>query len=164
MIDSGVRLDEIRQRAAAASPAPWFYNSYANVHSGPKARTEDDWWEPRLEDGHSYGHRAGQVCEACGPRFIDVGGRQVQTWDCARSGEALDADSLVCSVPPSYGDTATGQRKADAEFIAAAPEDIAFLLALVDSLTAERDAHRCRDITSMVIPDVPLDLICEEDE
>ena len=139
-------LDKIAARADAATEGPWDYNGYAAILSTPKILTEDEWWsEERLNDGHSYDHRVGQTCEACGPRFTEPlgpSGNQYQIWDCARAGEALDQEALVCGVPASYGDTATGQRVKDAEFIAHAREDVPALVAALRVARHQLDAVR----------------------
>ena len=50
-------------------------------------------------------------------------------------------DPDVCYVTPSYGDTATGQRASDGEFIAASRTLVPRLLALVETLRSERDGR-----------------------
>lgn len=147
MTESALDLEALLALVEKASPAPWFYDSYSTVFSAPKVQvTEDFWTDERLSDGHTYDHRAGQVCPACGERPAYYGetsrpelrGQRFGTyWDCARSEEAMDAESAVAHVNASYGDTATGQRIADAQFIAAArsamPKLIAEIIRLRDS-------------------------------
>jgi hypothetical protein len=53
--------------------------------------------------------------------------------------ETPDGEAQVASVAPSYGDTATGQRVVDAEFIAAARSDVPYLLDALDAAEQERD-------------------------
>ena len=135
-------LAAIEARADAATPGPWFL-AYCGIQSQPKLRTYDEFWsEERMADGHSYEHRVGHVCEACGPRFIDAGAGRLQVWDCVHAGEALDAEPTVAYVRASYGDTPTGQRIADGNFIDAARQDVPALvgaLRAVLALVAERE-------------------------
>jgi hypothetical protein len=81
---------------------------------------EDFWTDERLDDGHTYDHRVGETCPACGERpAIGKDGTRFGTyWDCALHKDAYDADALVAHVPAQYGDTATGRHRFDAEHIA----------------------------------------------
>lgn len=140
--------DDLRTLATRATPGPWHF-AYCGIYADAKVQTEEDWWtEERMNDGHTYDHRAGEACPACGPRtFQHTDGTTIQAWDCALAGDALDQEALIARVRPSYGDTATGRRRADAEFIAACPPDVILALVAelvglrteVDQLRGERD-------------------------
>ena len=133
-------LDAAQARSDAATEGPWFYNGYAGIFSKPQAAIDEAWWtEERLNDGHTYDHRVGQTCPSCGERWMDVGGERLRVWDCQRSGDALDVDCHVASVPASYGDTATGVRIVNAQFIADARTDVP---AMVAALRAVVDLHK----------------------
>lgn len=113
------RLDELEQAARAATPGPWFYNSYSAVFAC------GDTVNPTL-----YDQWAGALLDAS----------EDSDWE--RGGKHFDEDYLrdphVASVPAHHGDTATGRRIADAEFIAQAnPDTVLALIALVKEL---RDA------------------------
>jgi hypothetical protein len=134
-----VDLAELARLEAAATVGEWFFDGYCRVQSGPKIKLHDEWWtEERFADGHTYEHHAGNVCPSCGPRFMDVGGKPAQVWDCALAGEALDVEPTVCHVTPSYGDTARGQRAADAEFIAAIRNAAPRLIAALEAVQRVR--------------------------
>lgn len=147
MTESALDLEALSALVEKASPGPWFYDSYSTVFSSPKVQaTEDFWTDERLGDGHTYDHRAGQICPACGERpaihgdnaLPEFRGKRFGTyWDCARSEEAMDAESAVAHVNASYGDTATGQRIADAQFIAAARNVIPELIAEIIRLRGQ---------------------------
>jgi hypothetical protein len=114
------RLAEIRARLDAATPGPWGWNSYNGVYSGPLIQAD-----ARLEAEH----------EAAGAPW-DEDGEPSGEW---RSRFA-DVAPRVCSVPPSYGDTATGRHAADAQFIAHARADIPWLLEQLAAQTARLTA------------------------
>jgi hypothetical protein len=116
------RLEEIQQRVDAATAGPWFL-SYSTVASEPKIAEHDAFWtDERMDDGHSYERY--EQCDACGG-------------SCKHAMEAIDAHFAVASVQPSFGDTPTGQRLNDGKFIAAAREDVPWLLAEVERLRGE---------------------------
>lgn len=109
-------LAPIRERLGAATPGPWFWNSYSGVFAGGpeiNPRSYDEWWDAQ---------------EAAGATDADFekGGRLYA--------EDYRRDPLVAHVPAIAGDTATGRHAADADFIANAPADVAYLLAEVDRL------------------------------
>lgn len=134
---------KIRERAEAASPSPWYYNGYSAVFSGPMVQVSDDFWsDERLDDGHSYDHRAGQICPACGERpAIGNDGKRFGTyWDCEFHKEAYDADSLVAGVPAQYGDTATGRHQKDAVHVESWDPNAAFAVAeLIEQIAEDLD-------------------------
>jgi hypothetical protein len=129
-----IDLEAITARAEKATEGPWFFTGYCAVQSTAGVQRHEDFWtDERLEDEHTYEHRVGQVCIGCGERR-NAWGEQV--WDCALAGEADDAEPTIATLKPSYGDTATGQRVLDAEFIAAARTDVPELVAEIERLRA----------------------------
>lgn len=118
-------LDAIRKRAEAATPGPWFYNSYNAVASGPMTRKNHE----LVEAPH----------DAAGSPWTEDG-------DYPKPWKSLDREYEpgVCRVPPTMGDTATGRHAADAEFIAHARTDVPDLLAALEA--AEARAARLRTI------------------
>ncbi|OKI47273.1 hypothetical protein [Micromonospora sp. CB01531] len=119
-------IDAIRKLAAAATEGPWFYNSYSAVLAGPKVQPHEEWLDTTGE--HSL-ERHGN-CEACGP---DRRG-------CLLFSEDYKRDPIVAHVPAHHGDTAVGERVADAEFIAAARTVVP---ALCDEIEQLRDSFKC---------------------
>jgi hypothetical protein len=140
----GAVLDGLRALLAEATPGPWFYNSYNGVYSEPKcAEHEEFWTDARDADGHSYDHRPGQVCEACGPRyFTHADGKRGQYWDCERSKDALAVEPRVCSVPPTMGDTALGRQASDAKLIVAAVNGLPALIAHAEDVMRRHEPER----------------------
>jgi hypothetical protein len=130
-------LDALAALADAATEGPWFFDSYCRVSSAPKVQTYDDWSGPLLDAGHTL-ERHGQ-CDACPDRPIPEGRSPQLGAGCAHADEDYARDPLVAEVPPYAGDTAHGQRAADAEFIAAAPTALPELLAEVERLRAKLD-------------------------
>lgn len=110
-------LDEIEQRAAKATPGPWFWNSYSRICSAPLIQVD--------HDGPDYP----DVPRPGPPFFTD----EDNAWLAQRQA-AYAADSTVAHVPALYGDTATGRHAADATFIAAARVDVPRLVAEVRRL------------------------------
>lgn len=93
-------LEAIEARANAATPGPWFWNSYAKVSAAPLVQAEEDWpIDEATEEVADFG------------RFY------------------VEAMATVAWVPPRMGDTATGRHAADADLIAHAREDIPALVA-----------------------------------
>ena len=143
---SDTDLAAMKERAGKATEGPWFF-TYCAVQSAPKITKDDEFWsEERCNDGHTYDHRVGEICPACGERPAiysdnakpELRGQRFGTiWDCALAPLADDIDPTVCTVKPSYGDTATGQRVLDGQFIAHARTDVPALLAEVEALRAE---------------------------
>jgi hypothetical protein len=111
----------LRERAEAATPGPWAWNSYNGVFSVPRVREYDPWLDT-VGDDHSE-ERHGE-CRACGK---SEGG-------CDLAGEFYRRNPRVAGVPAQYGDTATGQHAADAQLIELMHPGVA--LALADSLDA----------------------------
>ena len=120
---SAERLAEIRARAYAATMGPWYF-AYTSIWGEGRVAREEAWLDS-LDAAHTLDRNP---CEHCsgGP--------------CAYRAKALDMDPVVARVQPSYGDTATGQRVLDAEFIAHARQDVPDLLAEIDRLAAENAA------------------------
>lgn len=111
-------LAEIEARLQDTSPAPWFYNSYNAIYSGPKGQPYEDWTDRVADRPDVDFERGGALYEM-----------------------EYDLNPRVASVPAHHGDTATGRRCADAEFIAHAKEDVVALLVEIRRL---RDEHsRC---------------------
>lgn len=111
-------LEAARALVDAATPGPWFFG-YSRVCSRPLSREYD-----RIEQ-----------------TFPDDIDDEDPRW------ESLP-DPDVCYVTPSYGDTATGQRVADAEFIAAARtlvpallSEIATMRPVVEAAITAADDH-----------------------
>lgn len=110
--------EKVSTRAAGCRGERWFYNGYSGVFAAGSMH-DDFWTDERLEDGHSYDSRNGQTCPSCGKReTTDSSGRKVRLWDCEYAEFAVEeGESVVADVPPSFGDTATGANKANAEHI-----------------------------------------------
>lgn len=134
------QLAEIEKRAEATSPAPWVYNSYNGIFSGPMVQAYED-WSQAVPEGHTLERRGD--CPVCGewkePRYAPSPG-----WGhgCQLFDEDYRRDPEVAAVPSHHGDTATGKRAADAEFIAAARTDIPLLLETIEALTSDRDGYK----------------------
>jgi hypothetical protein len=111
-------LAELHSLTDAATEGPWFYNSYAGVFSEPLSLRYMQ-MEVELD-----ARLKAEARESTDDDF------------------AAFPDSLVCGVPVVGGDTATGQGRRDAAFIAAARGAVPKLLALVDGLMRERDEAR----------------------
>jgi hypothetical protein len=114
-------LDAIKARVDAATPGEWFF-AYNKIFAGGKVSAEEAWIEALGSDDHTLDQHPREPCG---------GGK------CNLRSKALDMDPVVARVEPSYGDTATGQRVLDAEFIAHAREDVPALIAEVERLRAE---------------------------
>ena len=116
------RFKAIRERLDAATPGPWFYNSYNGIYSAPLQERFNELESAIPEDAPD---------------------------------EAYDVlpQTRVASVPVRAGDTATTQGEKDAAFIAAAPDDLAYLLDYVAKVEAERDAenHRVKVLADMIV-------------
>lgn len=121
-------LAAIEARCAATTPGPWGYNSYNRIESIPMLAASGE-----IECEH----------EAAGSPWT-AGGEYPEPW----ASRAQTVNPRVCSVPASYGDTATGRHAADAWFIAEARTDIPALLARVREL--EIDADRLRSVLGLV--------------
>ncbi|MFJ1539346.1 hypothetical protein ACIODS_12455 [Micromonospora chalcea] len=120
-------IDAARKLADTATEGPWAYNSYSAVFSTPKIKPHDDWLGTIGE--HTLERRG--ECAACGSGSTG----------CALYSEDYTREALVAHVPAHHGDTATGQRVADAEFIAAAR---ALVPQLCDEI--ERGVDTIRDL------------------
>jgi hypothetical protein len=93
--ESRKRAEAALERTKRATEGPWFWNSYSGVFSGP--------WVKRYD--------------AAEQEIPDAAPDEDPRWD------ALP-EPLVASVPPAYGDTATGRHAHDAVFIAEARTDV----------------------------------------
>ena len=136
--------EQVLELLAEISPTPWSYNSYSAVFAGPQVAVDESFWtDERMNDGHTYDHRVGQICPACGerPACHPDGTRFGTYWDCEFFRDAYEADPVVASVPAAYGDTAVGRRIKDAELIAAAPDIAQTYLQLVERLHEIQEAH-----------------------
>jgi hypothetical protein len=113
-------LTALKSKTEAATPGPWFWNSYSCIfseHFTPTTAEEEDNIpdypnEPRpgSQPGHEWFDEADNA------------------WLAQRKAAYL-ADSVVASVPAHYGDTATDRHAADAELIAACdPQTISDLV------------------------------------
>lgn len=98
----------------AATPGPWCYDSDNQVASAPKVAPYEAWLDEVLAGSDDADF---------------VPGGKFHTEDYNRS-------PRVAYVPAHHGDTAVGQRVADAQFIAHAREDIPWLLAQLDAAEA----------------------------
>lgn len=107
------QLAEWRRLCEAATPGPWFYDSYSRVQSEPLVRLAHQW------------HK-----ENFGGRNLD----EIPEEDWKRLAKE-EPRTLVARVPVQAGDTATEQGGKDAEFIAAARVGWP---ATMDALEAER--------------------------
>ncbi len=114
-------LETIESALAAATPGPWAF-SYSSVVAPHKYNAYEAWLDS-IDDNHSLDR---SECEVCGAH-------------CNLNSENLDRDYFVCSVPATYGDTATGERVANADLIANAPTWLAELVNRVR--TAEKRAE-----------------------
>lgn len=128
---SAERLAEIRARADAATQGPWHF-AYTSIWGDGRVAREEAWLDS-LDAAHTLDRNPCEHCDG-GP--------------CAYRGKALDMDPVVARVQPSYGDTATGQRVLDAEFIAAARQDIPDLLAEIDRLRAWQALSRLQALAA----------------
>ena len=103
--------------AEAATPGPWFGNSYSAVFSSPLSKTYDAWSGPLIDAGHTL-ERKGE-CPPCGdwkvPPYVPGPG---YGHGCRHFGEDYDRDPLVATVPAHHGDTAIRRHAMDAELIA----------------------------------------------
>lgn len=114
---------DMRKVAEAASDAPWFYNTYSAVFSGPLTQTYDAWLDPIVDAGHSV-ERYG-ACVTCGDWREQPSGRSPGLGDgCQHFAEDYRREPLVAKVLASAGDTAHGRHEADAEHIAAWNPDV----------------------------------------
>jgi hypothetical protein len=117
--------DDLRALAAAATPGPWFYDSYSRVFCSAKGRLYDDIefpecvvpaWKTSCDEPRGS-------CHGC--PFFEHDYRE---------------SPVVAFVQPHHGDTAIGQRSADAEFVAAVSPDV--VVGLLDELDTLRRARR----------------------
>lgn len=138
MTENALDLEALEKLCEEATPGPWVFNGYSALIAAEKVVAEEAFWDERIPDSHTYEAHVGETCPACGdrPALLPDGTRHGTYWGCAKAGEAIDADSTVATVRPSYGDTATGQRIHDAEFIAAARSALPTLIARVRELEA----------------------------
>lgn len=120
------RSEDIRARWEAATPGPWAFNGYSAIVT-PDAGY-DAWESERLSEGHSLDLREG--CTVCEKRQCDF------------YTEDYDREPIVAHVPSHHGDTAIHRRVSDAEAIANAPEDVAWLLAEVERRDRAMDGLR----------------------
>lgn len=116
---------DMRRVADASSLAPWYYNSYNAVLSGPLTRGYPAWSDPLFDAGHTL-ERVGE-CQPCGKwRDPLPGGVQ---WSrghgCRHSAEDYRRGPWVARVPAAAGDSAQGPRQADAVHIATWDPDMA---------------------------------------
>lgn len=117
--------DRLRELEKLATPTPWYYNSYSDVHTTAFREAHDKFYA--------------DWCAAGQPHF----GKDARNewWDryCA-------TDSDVCHVPADHGDTAIGRHSNDAELIEEMRNNLLALLDEVDRLEQQvqwaRDAVR----------------------
>lgn len=110
-------LDAIRRRCDAATPGPWFWNSYSGIFSTPFVQRDEAFTEA--------------ICET------EWGDREYRDWPEEWQDRKSEERSDVAHVPPHHGDTAIGRQAADADFIAHAREDVPALLAEIERLRGE---------------------------
>lgn len=132
---SAERLAEIRARADAATQGPWYF-AYTSIWGEGRVAREEAWLDS-LDAAHTLDRNPCEHCDG-GP--------------CTYRAKALDMDPIVARVQPSYGDTATGQRVLDAEFIAHARADVPDLLAEVDRLRAWQALSRLQALAAAPSP------------
>lgn len=104
-------VQKILERTEAASPEPWFWNSYSLIASGPLVSAD--------EDGIGYPEDVRP-----GPPWFNMPGGEADADWMRRKAQAYEEDSTVAWVPAHYGDTATGRHAKDAVFIEAARTDV----------------------------------------
>lgn len=105
-------LAHIRAVAEAATPGPWFWNSYNVIFSRPLQRLYSAFEEEHEAAGAPWGPD-GEYAGEWAERFREI-------------------DPHVASVPATAGDTATGRHAADAAHIAAWSPSVA--LTVLDRL------------------------------
>jgi len=106
----------LRARCEAATPGPWYWNSYSMVQSSPMTVAE------QALENRILAENDGDPAALDDPRYKT---------------EWYQAESAVCFVPASHGDTATGRHAADAAFIAEARTDIPALLGALAASQAQ---------------------------
>jgi len=116
-----IDLEAIEARANAATAGPWSYNLYSAIFAMGCWTEFDKWEDEQFKLGHTLeSHRK---CD------LDCGEH-----GCLLALEHYTRDPIVCSVPSFMGDTALGNRPADAVFIADARTDVPDLIAEVRRL------------------------------
>jgi hypothetical protein len=142
------QLDEIRERAAAATPGPWMWdgnltNNYfvlATAHSG--ICTVMGMKRKGMQNAEPYFHDRDPNTEWKFGANARPGWRRTATelaiFEVCR--DATSADD-----PRVYRKDIVGFRSANATFIAAARQDVDDLLAHIDALQAELDALKARE-------------------
>ncbi len=119
-------LAAVEARAEAATPGPWFWDSYSRVFTAALLGWGDDdpdWYEMR---------HGSERCPHPGPgvtlaNTVDLVKRKMlhDYWMCYfLAAIAYQRDPQIASVPALSGDTAAYRRKDDAVFIAAARTDL----------------------------------------
>lgn len=99
-------LSNLEAIAKSATQGEWFF-CYASIFAVDKTRSDEKFWDSVLADESNNHTYENTPCADCGDAVR-----------CHKISEALDADCVVASVAPSFGDTATGQRALDATHIA----------------------------------------------
>lgn len=132
---------DMRKVADAAPPAPWDFNSYSAIFSGPLMREYDPWADPLIEAGHTL-ERIGE-CMPCGEwrEPLSCGVQWSRGHGCRHSGEEYERDPVVARVQASAGDTSHGSHKAAAEHITAWDPDMARAVAPLLAGIADRHTN-----------------------
>lgn len=112
-------LAAIEARLQGLTPAPWFWNSYSEIQSGPLCQITDEPETPQYPESKRPGP----------PFFTD----EDNAW-LAQKNAAYLVDPTVAWVPAHHGDTATDNHAADALFIEHARDDVPALLAEIRRL------------------------------
>ena len=122
------RISGIKAREKAATPGPWFWNSYCDIFSKP------------LSDAMEASERG-------------LTDEQLDALDALPRTKQLEIEPTVCSVPNANGDATRGKRQvADSIFIEHAREDIPYLLAQLEAKEKTIEAVRVLPVTHERIP------------
>ena len=112
------RIEEITKRLEAATPGPWGFNSYSAIFTGHPDYEDTDWDDEYL------------------PRYADD---PTKYWTAmSERVNGYRRTNYVAGVPALVGDTSEYNHKADAEFIAHAPDDLDYLLKRLKALQNEQ--------------------------
>lgn len=117
------QVEAALKRAEAATPGPWFFNSYSTV----QAKVLCEAYRQLAKEWAAAGRPSAERGSPWFERFYD-------------------AEPEVCHVPAHHGDTSVRARHRDAEFIAAARTDVPTLarswLALDEERARTRNTNR----------------------
>jgi hypothetical protein len=120
-------LHAIRARCEAATPGPWFNNSYSAIFSEPLTRVLP---EGMADYPDRYDRRP--TAESTDEEKAEIT-REYWAWYRLQAA-AYAVDPSVAAVPALVGDTASGRHAADMAFITEARQDVPKLLAHIEAL------------------------------